>query len=359
LERLGFEVYYLEDTGLETYDPTTGEYSESCTYGVGFLDRALSWLSPTLNGRWHFRASNGRCFGMTSEDIAAVVADADLLLNVSGASQLREPYLRCRRKVLVDTDPGRNHFVNYPATDAIVERHGDVGYRAHDWLFTYAEQIGQPHCRLPTLGIDWQPTRPVVIGDRWQAQPPGSTWTTVMTWNNFQRPIVHEGTCYGAKEMEFGRIETLPMRVPAAFEVAVGGKGAPVERWRSLGWDVVDSHAVSPTADAYRAYIEGSRGEFSVAKNIYVATQSGWFSCRSVCYLAAGRPVVVQDTGFSSVIPTGSGLVAFTDLIDAVRGIEVIERDYGEHQAAARDLAQTYFSAEVVLGDLLARIGLG
>ena len=140
--------------------------------------------------------------------------------------------------------------------------------------------------------------------------------------------------------------------------MAVGGDNAPRDRWRALGWSVVESQDVSRTAEDYRRYIQRSRGELSVAKNVYVATGSGWFSCRSVCYLAAGLPVVVQDTGFSEFIPTGEGVLTFSDLDEAVLGIERVESDYGRHQRAARVMARTHFSSDVVLGDLLKRIGL-
>lgn len=178
-----------------------------------------------------------------------------------------------------------------------------------------------------------------------------------MSWKNFHEKIEHNGVVYGTKEMEFTRVEELPRRTRAKLEVACGGE-PPRERWRELGWSVVDSQTVSVTLDDYRSYIQRSRGEFSVAKNVYVATGSGWFSCRTVCYLAAGRPAVVQDTGWSEIIPTGHGLFAFTNLDEAVRGIESIEADYEAHRAEARELAREQFDSDKVLGDMLARIGL-
>jgi hypothetical protein len=260
--------------------------------------------------------------------------------------------------VLIDSDPGWNHFRNYPRWDASPDWYGSHGYRAHDWFFTYAERMGQPDCPLPTLGLSWQPTRPPVVLDCWQSEPPGETWTTVMTWNNFQETIQHAGVTYGTKEMEFENIQALPARVPARLELAVGGADAPRDAWRTLGWSVLGSETISRTAEDYQHYVQRSRGEFSVAKNIYVATRSGWFSCRSVCYLAAGLPVVVQDTGFSEIIPVGEGVLAFTKLEDAVSAIETVEGDYVHHQQMARELASAHFASDIVLGDLLKRIGL-
>jgi hypothetical protein len=358
LEQLGFAVYYLEDTGWQTYDPRVGGYGDDCSYGVAFLESSLQLLSATLGERWHFRGMSGEAHGIGEGEMAAVVADADLFLNVSGGTLLRDAYMPSRRKVLIDTDPGWNHFRNYPRWDANPDWYGSHGYRAHDHFFTYAENIGRADCVLPSLGLRWQPTRPPVVLSAWHAEPPGEKWTTVMTWKNFQETICYEGRVYGTKEMEFAKVEELPRRCAAAFEVAVGGAEPPRERWGALGWKVVEAEPVSRTAEVYREYIQRSRGEFSVAKNVYVDTRSGWFSCRSVCYLAAGRPVVVQDTGFSAHVPVGEGLFAYNTLDEAASGIEAVETDYERHSSAARELARTEFSAEKVLGDLLERVGV-
>ena len=357
LERLGWEVYYLEDTGSYIYDPSQRLPSADPTYGVHFLERTLAALSPTLAKRWHYRDSDGRCYGVNPDELRQVLRDTDLFLNVSGGTLLRPEYASCGRTVLIDSDPGWNHFVNYPKWDAQPGWQDSLGYRAHDYYLTYAEKIGQEDCLLPTLGLDWQPTRPLVLLDQWQAETPSGVWTTVMTWKHFRQPIEHEGVKYGTKELEFKNVESLPSHVTPALEVAAGGD-PPIKEWQKFGWTVVDAHEVSVDHEAYRHYLQRSRGEFSVAKNVYVATHSGWFSCRSICYLAAGLPVVVQDTGFSDFLPCGEGLVAFTDLDTAVAGIETVERAYERHQQAAQQIARDYFSAEVVLTDLLAKVGL-
>jgi hypothetical protein len=362
LEQLGLEAYYLEDTGLPsyTYNPAIGGYEEDFSHGVQFLQESLALLSPSLARRWHFRAADGQTCGLPAAEMEAVVADADLLLNVSGGCLLRDEYRRCRRKVFLDTDPGWNHFVIFPRWDSRPEGERSQGFRGHDLFFTYAQRLGRSDCPLTTFGLTWHPTVPPVVLGCWAAEPPGSTWTTVMMWNNYQKPVEHEGVTYGSKEMEFGRIEEVPSRSAAPFEVAVycPDDGVPRERWCSLGWSVADGRAVSVTAASYRSYLQRSRGELSVAKNIYVATHSGWFSCRSVCYLAAGRPVVVQDTGFSELLPVGEGVLAFANRDEAVRAVEAIERDYPAHQRAAREIARDRFDARRVLGELLERAGL-
>lgn len=357
LERLGFDVYYLEDTGLETYDPRTGLYSDDPSYAVAFLGETLAALSPRLGSRWHLRTPSGETYGLSPDDMSEVLATAEVFVNVSGGCLLRDEYLSCKRKVLVDTDPGWNHFVIFPRLD---ERSGagGLGFREHDHFFTYAERIGSDGCNLPDFGLEWYPTRPPVVCDAWGPEPPGTKWTTVMSWDNYLAPVEHDGRSYGSKGPEFERIETLPQRVDVELEIATGGVRPPVERWRSLGWSLVDSQTISRTVDDYRSYVGASRGEFSVAKNIYVATGSGWFSCRSACYLAAGRPVVLQDTGFSSSIPEGKGLIAFRDLDEAVRAVNAVEDDYELHSDAAREVALQHLDSDVVLGDMLAKIGL-
>jgi hypothetical protein len=357
LERLGFEVYYLEDTGLESYHPETRAYGPAYDYGLGFLQQSLAALSPTLGRRWHARTPAGATHGLPFDDFRDVVAEADVFLNVSGSALMRDEYLPCRNKVLIDTDPGLTQLRNFPRWDARPNWMGTHGYRAHDHFFTYAELIGTAQCALPTLGLAWQPTRPPVVLELWQAKPAGERWTTVMSWREL-KPIEYQGRRYGGKEVEFERIELLPRHTTAPLEIAVGGN-APTERWRALGWSVIDSQSVSGSPNDYRSYVEGSRGEFSVAKNTYVATHCGWFSCRTACYLAAGRPAVVQDTGFSQLFCCGDGVVAFRDRDGAAAALERIEADYARHARAAREFAEAHFASETVLGSLLERVGVG
>ncbi|MCI0704119.1 MAG: glycosyltransferase family 1 protein [Planctomycetia bacterium] len=358
LERFGFEVFYLEDSGEPTYDPDRRVYDQDCSYGVAFLARELSELSPGLERRWHFRTPDGRTAGMSAAEFEKVVASAELFLNVSGGCLLRDAYMVCPRKVLIDTDPGRNHFVNFPREDAGRGWPGTHGFRGHDHFFTFAERLGKPDCPLPDFGLTWHPTRPLVVLDCWEPEPPGEQWTTVMGWDNFRKPLEYNGRQYRGKEPEFEGVEELPARVSAPLEVACGGD-PPAMRWRGRGWSVIDSHAISRTVADYRHYVQRSRGEFGVAKNVYSATRCGWFSCRTICYLAAGRPAVVQDTGFAEFIPTGSGLFAFSDVEGAAAGLTAVEANYPAHQEAARDIAKRYFASDVVLKDMLQRIGLG
>lgn len=358
LEKLGFEVYYLEDTAWQTYQPIKGEYGADPGYGVQFLNKTLSELSPTLKHRWHFRAMDGRTYGIESGRMSRIIAEADLFLNISGGTVLRDEYMINQCKIFIDTDPGWNHFVNFPKWDNNPGWEDTHGWRAHDHFFTYAENIGLPGCNLPLLGVNWLPTRPPVIVDKWCPLPPAQKWTTIMTWKNFSQPIEYQGQQYGTKEVEFEKIQTLPQLFNAKFEVAVGGNSPPKQYLQTLGWSIVDSVKQSMTLDLYRTYIQQSRGEFSVAKNVYVATHSGWFSCRSVCYLAASRPVVVQDTGFSDFIPTGAGLFAFNNIDEARLALAKVEQNYAKHQQAAFGIARKYFDSDKVIGKMLKDVGI-
>jgi hypothetical protein len=301
---------------------------------------------------------DGRTYGIEPLRMARIIAEADIFLNISGGTVLRDEYMMNSCKVFIDTDPGWNHFVNFPKWDNNPGWEGTHGWRAHDHFFTYAENIGLSACNLPTMDINWIPTRPPVSLDCWHPCPPSENWTTVMTWKNFSQSIEYEGQTYGTKEIEFEKIEKLPQLTHVNYEVAVGGSNPPKDHLQKLGWSIVDSVEQSRTLHIYRHYIQQSRGEFSVAKNVYVATHSGWFSCRSVCYLASSRPVVVQDTGFSRFIPTGNGLFAFNTIDEAKSAIEEVELNYPKHQKAAWDVAQGYFDSVKVIGQMLKEIGL-
>jgi len=358
LHRLGFDVTYLEDTGWMAYDPVAQDDVESFASGARFVDATLSRLDPALSGRFHIRDMNGGTYGISPEELEELIASCDLFLNVSGAVLLREDYLRARNKVLIDTDPGWNHFHRFPQQQALRASRGQPGLEAHDHFFTYAERMGRPDCTLPTFGWDWHPTRPPVVLDEWAPEGTAERWTTVMMWEPYMQRIVHDGVTYGTKDVSFAKIATLPALTGAPLEVAVGGD-APRDEWAAQGWSVLDSTAISQTADAYRAYLASSRGEFSVAKHVYVATASGWFSCRTVCYLAAGRPAIVQDTGFGELIGAHDGLFPWSDVDDARAALREVETDYSAHAEGARALAEERFDSDLVLGEMLERMGMG
>jgi hypothetical protein len=283
---------------------------------------------------------------MSWSDMTDSIRRCDLLLDIGGMCWLEERHL-ARRRVLVDCDPLFTQVQGF-AFEILHE---------YDVHFSYGSNLGEPGCTVPTGGVDWLPVAPPVVPDLWSSPPvtPGSPLRTVANWTAYGG-VSHDGTLYGQKESEFARVIELPGRTTTPLELALSSADDVVRAlFRDAGWGVRDGFAVTRTLDDYRAYIAGSAGEFSVAKHAYVATRSGWFSERSACFLAAGRPVVVQETGFSDWLPTGQGVIGFRTVDEAAAAIAAVAADPDEHAAAALDLVARYFDYRVVLPDLLDR----
>jgi len=358
---LGCEVYYLEDTGQWLYDPAAGTFTGDAAGGARALAANLTRLVPGLADRWAVRGPDGVLHGLDEDALARVCAGTELFLNLSGSCWLREPYRAARVKAYVDTDPGYSQ-AKISAVDAGVAdesaRFSVDLMRRHDVFFTLAEHLGRPDCLLPTCGMTWHPTRqPIVLADWPVTSAPDGVFTTVMSWKIEPTPPTLGGRVYGGKDIEFERFIELPHRTPETLEVALSG-AAPGARLAAAGWRVRDALPVSATMDAYRDYLRGSRGECSIAKNVYVATRSGWFSTRSAAYLACGKPVVVQDTGFPAHVPTGPGVQAFRDVEEAVAALAAIRADYARACRHAREAAEAYFAADRVCRRLIADAGL-
>jgi hypothetical protein len=263
---------------------------------------------------------------------------------------------RLRRKAYVDLDPGFTQFWHAS---------GDAGARldGHDFYFTVGENIGTRSCPIPTGGIRWRPTRQPVVLDHWPVSTEGDRrrFTTVATWRGSYGPVEYGGKIFGLKVHEFRKFIELPERVPHAFELALDIHPAEEKDLDLLdrhGWRLVDPKAAVPDPGAFRRYVQGSGAEFSVAQGVYVETASGWFSDRTVRYLASGKPALVQDTGFGRNYPVGEGLVAFRTPGEAVAGARRIGRDYEEHCRAARALAEEYFDSDIVLGRFVEEAGV-
>ena len=295
---------------------------------------------------------------MRRTDFDEIARTADLFINVSGVSMLPEALSPRCVKVFIDTDPGYNQIIlrERPTWSENVER-WCASVLAHDRFFSYAENIGAPDCGVPTVGLNWRTTRIPVVLDLWAPFATNTSssapWSTVMTWNVFKGKVEHAGVEYRGKSVEFHKIIGLPRKIDRVFRLAIGGTKAPLEQLSAHGWRVVDGPTVTLTATDYQDYIVGSRGEISVAKDIYVALRTGWFSGRSACYLAAARPIVIQDTGFTKFIPTGRGAHAFSTKEQAEEALAAVERDYTMQAQAARDLAWTHFHSADVLTKLI------
>lgn len=357
LAGLGHDVVYHEDTWTWPFHPVERRYTDSGEYSARFLDAFFRRYAPGLRSRWHYLHLHETSFGMAQRDFDRFAATADLWINVSGASMLPDGLSPDCVKVFLDTDPGYNQIVleeRFSWSENVDRWCESVA--AHDRYFTYAENIDGADCRMPAAGYAWRPTRMPIVLDLWPcspAPPARAPWTTVMTWNAFKGRLIHDGVEYGSKETEFERLITLPEHTNVSLSVAVGGVDAPLERLSRHGWSVQDGPKATLTPRAYKRFIRGSRGELSAAKNVYVALRTGWFSCRSACYLAAGRPVVVQDTGFSSIFPIGEGVLAFRTFDEAVDAIRRVESEYDRHARAARAFAESFFDSRMVLRRLV------
>jgi hypothetical protein len=348
LARLGHDVYYLEDTGQWPYNPVEGGVSSGCAFNVEYLAGIMERFG--LADRWAYRFPwESQWFGLSDEKRREVIRSADLLVNVSCSLANPEEYREVRRLAYIDSDP--------VFTQVKLAR-GQADFRklidAHDVHFSFGERLSSA---VPVTGHNWRPTRQPIVLSEWHPSAPGrDVFTTVMHWTSYNT-VVYCGQAYGQKDVEFERYLDLPGLVaPTVLELALGAgktRRAPQHLLARKGWRVVDPGQVCPDLESYRGYIESSKAEWSVAKNGYVIGQPGWFSCRSACYLAAGRPVVVQDTGFSDVLPVGEGLLPFTTLEEAADAVHAVDGDYRRHARAARAIAAECFDSGKVLSRLI------
>lgn len=352
LASLGHDVLYIEDSGDSEsccYDPQRHINATDPTYGLQFA--AGVFARAGLGSRWAYHDAHAdRWLGPLAGSAVELCQTSDIVLNLSCTNPMR-PWLRgIPLRVLVDSDPVFSQVRN------LVEPERRALTAQHNRFFTFAQNVGSARCSLPNDGFPWQPTRQPVVLDAWPVMPPSSgsaPYTTVMQWRSYANRR-HRGVRLGMKADAFEAYLELPRRVGARLELAIGA-GAPRGRLRRAGWRLRNPLEISLDLQSYQRYLQGSRGEFSVAKEGYVRCRCGWFSERTSSYLASGRPAVVQDTGFSDWLPARDGLWAFEDLDGAIAGIEAVEADYARHCSAARDLVAAFFDARTVLTSLLER----
>ena len=362
LHELGHDVYYHEDTWVWPFDPVQRSTTDNPDYTLRFLRNFFADFAPELALKWHYVLLHEKHYGMSKLDFDQVAASADIFLNISGACFIPDSLSPRCLKVFLDTDPGYNQIMlaeKFPWSLNVEKWCKSVA--AHDRHLTYAENIHGPDCKIPQLNFDWRPTRCMVTLPQWQAvrdtsPPPGASFTTVMTWDYFGGPLLHKGVVYGTKVEEYEKFHDLPHRVPAPLTLAVGGDRAPWERIEADGWGLMKAHDVTLTPRSYQSLIANSAGEWSVAKNVYVDTRSGWFSCRTACYLAAGRPAVVQDTGWTKFIPAERGLLSFSTIDEAVDGLDRLMADPLSHRAAAYEVAREFLAPDKVLPPMIESI---
>jgi hypothetical protein len=356
-QRLGHDVWYVEDHLWWPYDPDQDALTDDCSYAVRHVANCTSRIG--LGNRWAFRLASrtGGCWGLTAAALDALYRECDAVLNVSGSTDLREEHLAAPRRIYVQTDP-----VTSELKLANGDEHTRWAFGVHDAIVTYGENYGQPDCGVPLNGIRYHPTRQPVDLDLWPkvVTPQARCFTTIGNYRQDEKDVVYDGTLYRwSKHHEWERIVDLPRRTAQPFELALKIDAADRERLTRHGWRVISPFPFSlDVFDGYPGYIRSSRGELTVAKDQNVRLRSGWFSERDACYLASGKPVVAQDTGFGRVLPVGEGLFAFRTAAEAVEAVEAVNADYMRHAKAARAIAEEFFEARGVARRLLEATGL-
>ena len=345
LQALGFEVFWLDVLG-----PSKKGAQRSLDEMIdGFRAQCEQF---GLGDHWAVFYDNRKVFGMTEDALHSLCGDAALLINLCGSLKDNELLRRIQRRAYFDLDPGFTQ---------IWAHEWDMDLSKHNLFFTVGLNVGQPDFGIPLRGIEWQTFTPPVALEYWPAQTDtnATNFTTIGQWRG--QYAVWKDEMYGPKSDEFLKFVELPRKTPQPIELALlihETETDDLAALRTNNWRLVNPHEAACGRDGFRSYIQRSRAEFSVAKHGYVKTRSGWLSDRTVCYLASGRPVLVQDTGLGKHLPTGKGLLTFTTLEEAVWGIESINADYTAHSVAARKLAEEKFAAPKVLQSILDRAGV-
>jgi hypothetical protein len=360
LQRLGHHVYYIEDSARLPYNPETFEINNSFAYAVKILRELAEEFD--FRNRWAFCARylpGNPGAGLPLKKIQQLYREADAILNVCGSQEFNDDLLANERILYIESDPGLEQIKVDQGNAATIQY-----LRRHHALFTFGENVGTKKFPVPTRRLRWLPTRQPVVTDFWKTNrvpAAGAAFTTVANWETGGlKDFSWRGEKYiWSKSTEFCRFIRAPRRAGEEFELATDIKDQHLRRrFKNNGWRFRPPQDLSARHRLYRDYIRKSKGEFTVAKDQYVRLNTGWFSDRSACYLAAGRPVITQQTGFTELYGNGSGLFAFQSLGEVAEAVKMINADYGRHARAARDLAREVFEAETVLRSLLDRAGI-
>jgi hypothetical protein len=359
-QRLGYDVYYVETHGTTPRNFFGDQCDNGWQKAAAFIDGVLRRFD--LEHHWAFRArfASGQSFGMSDGQLDDLYRSADLIINLHGGTEPLPEHFATGRLVFLETDPVEVQIQLHDGCQDAID------YLApHSAFFTFGENYGKADCGLPVSDrFHFQPTRQPVLCDFWEHNGNGTAQalTTIGNWKQPHRQVHFRGEVYHwSKHYEFLKFLDLPARTGQPFELALSSgsmNGDDSRLLASKGWCVTDALSFSDDLDAYRHYITASHGEFTVAKDQNIRLRTGWFSDRSATYLAAGRPVITQETGCSNILPTGRGLFAFSTLDEAADAVERINADYALHSRAAREIAEEYFSAERVLASLLERVGV-
>jgi hypothetical protein len=353
LQRLGHDVCFVEKSGYpgSCYDPERDSKGDDCSYGVKMVSDLLEGFG--LGDRWCFVDAAGRYHGMSRPAVEDAFRHADAFVDMGTHGSWAEEAASAGARILIDGEPGRTQMSMELSAG---EPHELTGY---DSYFTTGRNIGTTRSPAPTAGRTWMPLFHPVVVDLFDQSPPppGAPFTTVMKWRSY-KPVEYRGQSFGSKDVEFETFRDLPRLVEADLELALTGSDADRQRLEAEGWRVRDGRAVTRSVQSFFDYVGTSAAEFSVAKNVFVASATGWFSDRSAVYLAQGRPVVLQDTGFGEHLPCGEGLFAVRDADEAAAAITEIAGDYDRHAKRARDIASEFLDTTKVLPDFLNRAGV-
>lgn len=357
LHKLGYDVWYVEDDSVWPYDPIANSCTDDCSYAVQHIASCMERIG--LAERWVYRLADrkGACWGLTEAGLADLYNSADMLLNVVGAVDLREEHLVVPARIYVQCDP-----VTCELRLAVGDAHTRQAFERHTQVFTYGENYGAPDCGVPLNGLHYRKTRQPLDLELWPYcfTPNARYFTTIGNYRQKGSDVVYNGdTFHWSKHHEWEKILGLPQRTAQAFQLAMMPDDSDDRKLLAAhGWNLVPPLEMSMDIfGAYPAYIQNSRGELTVAKDQNVRLRSGWFSERAVCYLASGKPVITQETGFSNILPTGEGLFSFSDMNDIFAALDAINSDYERHCKAAREISEEYFDAKKIVQQLLSEVG--
>jgi len=351
--RLGHDVFYVEKSARpnDCFDPVEDVMCDDAGYGIRTVGDLLGRFG--FEDRWHFVDRKGRRYGLAKERVAAAFDSADLFIDMGGDHSWLGDATHSGLRILIDCEPGFKQMKMAEKLEA------GRPLPRYDFYYTPGRNIGTEKSSVPVASKDWRPLVVPVVTDLFTVEPadPQAPFTTVMSWQSF-RPRIYQGRSYGHKDREFERFESLPRLTSVPLEVAVSGRNVPWDRLARAGWRVRNANEISTSFESYAAYVRRSRGEFTVAKHCFVATNCGWFGDRAAVFLACGRPVVMQDTGWAEHLPCGEGLFAVRSVEEAAAAIDEVERDYARHSRRAREIAEEHFDAAKVFGRFLDELGI-
>lgn len=360
LQRLGHEVFYIEDSRAHPYHPLVGDYGPDWSYTAEIMPKLAKEFG--FEGRWGYRArwaGDRPTAGLSGARIDELYREADAVLNVCGEQELHEDLLQNQCLIYIESDPGKEQCLIDNQPDAPI-RETLSHYQA---IFTFGEHIGSDRFPVPLHGLPWKPTRQPIVTDFWHTQNPlpgGAVFTSVANWNTKGKDIAWRGDHYlWSKALEFLRFREAPKHAGETFELSTNLKD-PATRLmlEERGWRLTCPQDVSVDHSLYVRYLQNSKGEFTVAKDQYVRLNTGWFSDRTACYLACGRPVITQQTGFTEFYGGSRGLLAFRTLDDIAEAVHAVNSDYAAHCRAAYEIAAEHFEATKVVASILERAGV-